>query len=437
MNLTIMNSHPNSLYPNFDFSILKKSSKNRARLGLLKTPHGVVETPAFIFCATKAAIKAVSPADMKAAGTQFILSNTYHLMIQPGAETIAKLGGIHRFMGWNGPMLTDSGGFQIFSLGHGSVADEIKGRRGNTGNKSLLKITEEGALFRSYLDGRMHLLTPEKSIEIQRNIGADLIVVLDECTPFHVDKAYTRKSMEMSHRWGKRSLDDFLQKNDGSQALYGIVQGGVYEDLRIESCDFVNSQPFFGQAIGGSLGADKAQMSEVVAMAASQLNPERPIHLLGIGGVTDIFDGVEQGIDTFDCVHPTRLARHGGALVRPCHLPEGKNSDHINLLNSIFRLDEGPIEADCPCQVCQQHSRAYLHHLLKAKELLAAQLITIHNVAFMNRLLLAIRKAIQTDSLIEEKKLWVNDNNINLLNDTKNNKIIFKTPHNLDTIEII
>lgn len=404
-----------SLYPNFSFSVIKNAVKSRARLGRLKTPHGVVDTPAFIFCATKAAIKAVSPQDMKTAGTQFILANTYHLMIQPGAETIAKLGGIHRFMAWDGPMLTDSGGFQIFSLGHGSVADEIKGRRQNVGNRSLLKITEEGAVFRSYLDGRIHLLTPEKSIEIQRDIGADLVVVLDECTPFHVDKAYTRQSMEMSHRWGTRSLQAFLQINNddkqagkqGKQALYGIVQGGVYKDLRIESADYVNNQPFFGQAIGGSLGENKKQMSDVVAEVAAQLNPEKPIHLLGIGGISDIFSGVEQGIDTFDCVHPTRLARHGGALVRPEHLPEGKNSDHINLLNGIFRLDEQPIEPDCPCQVCQQHSRAYLHHLLKAKELLAAQLITIHNVAFMNRLLLAIREAIQTDTLAEEKEKWI------------------------------
>jgi len=395
------------MYNNFSFTIYQRSKESRARLGRLITPHGVVETPAFIFCATKAAIKAVSPSDMKAAGTQFILSNTYHLMIQPGAEVIEKLGGLHRFMGWDGPILTDSGGFQIFSLGHGSVADEIKGRRGNTGNKSLLKITEEGALFRSYLDGRAHLLTPEKSIEIQRSLGPDLVVVLDECTPFHVDKDYTRKSMEMSHRWAERSLQEFTRGDDGRQALYGIVQGGVYEDLRAESCDFVNNQPFFGQAIGGSLGADKTQMREVVALAASQLNPGRPTHLLGIGGISDIFSGVEQGIDTFDCVHPTRLARHGGALVRPSHLPEGKNGDHINLMNAIFRLDEQAIEPDCPCMVCQKYSRGYLHHLLKAKELLGAQLITIHNVAFMNRLMFSIRQAIQTNTLRAERKRWL------------------------------
>lgn len=395
------------MYSQFNFKIQYRSTDSKARLGRLMTPHGVVETPAFIFCATKAAIKAVSPCDMKKAGTQFILSNTYHLMIQPGSEVIAKLGGLHRFMGWDGPMLTDSGGFQIFSLGHGSVADEIKGRRGNQGTKSLLKITEEGALFRSYLDGSAHLLTPERSIEIQRDLGADLIVVLDECTPFHVDKEYTRRSMEMSHRWADRSLQEFKHGDNGRQALYGIVQGGVYEDLRAESCDYVNSRSFFGQAIGGSLGADKSQMRDVVAMTAAQLNLERPTHLLGIGGISDIFAGVEQGIDTFDCVHPTRLARHGGALVRPANLPMGKKGDHINLLNSGFRLDEQAIEPDCPCVVCQKYSRGYLHHLLKARELLAAQLITIHNVAFMNRLLQAIRLAIQNNALLKERQNWL------------------------------
>lgn len=394
------------MYPNFQFSILHRANNSHARLGRLQTPHGVVETPAFIFCATKAAIKAVSPIDMKACDTQFILSNTYHLMLQPGPDVVAAHGGLHQFMGWKGPMLTDSGGFQIFSLGHGSVADEVKGRKKQPKTKSLLKITEEGATFRSYIDGSLHLLTPERSIQIQRKLGADLIVVLDECTPFHVDKTYTKRSMEMSHRWAIRSLNEFKKGNDGRQALYGIVQGGVYQDLRAASCDFVNSQPFFGQAVGGSLGADKSQMQEVVALAMAQLNPERPTHLLGIGGISDVFSGVEQGIDTFDCVHPTRLARHGGALVRPEHLPEGKTGDHINLNNAGFRFDTQPIEPDCPCSTCQNYSKAYLHHLLKAKELLAYQFITIHNVMFMNRMMKAIRVAIQQNTLAAEKTKW-------------------------------
>jgi len=395
------------MYDNFAFTIHHRSSENQARLGQLLTPHGVVETPAFIFCATKAAIKGVSVDDMKASRTQIILSNTYHLMIQPGPEIIQKLGGLHRFMGWDRPLLTDSGGFQIFSLGQGSVADEIKGKRSHGRSKTLLKITEEGATFRSYLDGSVQLLTPERSIAIQQSLGSDLVVVLDECTPFHVDKEYTERSMQMSHRWAQRSLEEFKRRDEGKQALYGIVQGGVYEDLRLESCDFVNNQAFFGQAIGGSLGADKSQMQEIVRLTSAQLSREKPTHLLGIGGIGDILSGVAEGIDTFDCVHPTRLARHGGALVRPPHLPDGKSGDHINLLNGIFRGDEQAIESDCFCGVCQKYSRGYLHHLLKARELLGYQLISIHNVAFMNRLMQAIRHAIRNNTFKRECKNWL------------------------------
>ncbi len=348
------------MYNNFNFKILHKSVKSRARLGEIVTPHGIIETPAFIFCATRATIKAVSPCDMRSSGTQFILANTYHLMIQPGSELIAHFGGLHRFMGWDGPILTDSGGFQIFSLGHGSVANEIKGKRNDFRPKTLLNITEDGALFRSYLDGKMHLLTPERSIEVQRELGADIILVLDECTPFHVEKEYTKQSMERSHRWAIRSLEEFKRGDNGKQALYGIVQGGVYEDLRSESCNFVNQNNFFGQAIGGSLGENNDQMKEIVMMTAAKLNPEKPTHLLGIGSISDIFSGVAEGIDTFDCVHPTRLARHGGALMRPPFLPEDKISNHVNLFNSRFRLDEQPIEPDCYCLTCKKYSRGYL-----------------------------------------------------------------------------
>jgi queuine tRNA-ribosyltransferase len=388
----------------FKFDITFQSPSSKARLGRLSTPHGVVETPAFIFCATKAAIKGATTQDMRREKTQIILANTYHLMLQPGPELMAKMGGLHRFMGWDGPMLTDSGGFQIFSLGHGSVAEEVKGRRGSSRPKSLLKINEEGATFKSYLDGKKHVLTPERSIQVQRALGADLIVVLDECTPFHVDKSYTEKSMYLSHHWAERSLAEFQRGPEGIQALYGITQGGVYPDLRKTSADFVNSLPFFGHAVGGSLGADKTQMKQVVEMAMEPLDPSRPVHLLGIGGVSDIFYGVEQGIDTFDCVHPTRLARHGGALV-PATLAEGR--EHINLRNAQFREDPRPIDETCECQTCRTLSRSYLHHLLKAGELLAMHALTLHNVHFMNRLLEGIRQAITAGTLDEERKKWV------------------------------
>lgn len=390
----------------FDFLYTYPSSTSRARLGVLKTPHGAIQTPAFIFCATKASIKGVTPDQMRAAKTQIILSNTYHLFLQPGPEIVAAAGGLHKFMGWDGPMLTDSGGFQIFSLGHGSVASEIKGNRSTHRPKTLLKITEDGAKFKSYIDGRMHVLTPEKAMEIQRLLGPDFVLVLDECTPFHVDKRYTERSMAMSHRWGTRSLQAFKTHDTGAQKLYGIIQGGVYPDLRAQSCDYVNSQDFFGHAIGGSLGASKDQMYDIVDLSTQLLEPNRPIHLLGIGNIRDIFHGVSMGIDTFDCVHPTRLARHGGALVKPANTPT-PTREHLNLRNGGFAHDHTPIEPDCSCQTCQKFSKAYLHHLLKAQELLAFTLITIHNVHFMNTLLEAIRGAIAQGYLAQERARWL------------------------------
>lgn len=387
----------------FSFTYKRPNPKSRARLGQITTPHGVINTPAFIFCATKASIKGLTPMQMKSENTQIILSNTYHLMLQPGGDVVEALGGLHKFMGWDGPMLTDSGGYQIFSLGHGSVSQEIKGKRQLSG-KSLVKISEEGAMFRSYTDGAKQMLTPERSIQIQKQLGADLIVVLDECTSYHVTKNYTRRSMEMSHRWALRSLNEFNRINDGSQQLYGIIQGGVYEDLRNEGIDFVNSTNFFGHAIGGSLGAAKEQMYEIVDYTASRLSPDRPIHLLGIGGIRDIFSGVKQGIDTFDCVHPTRLARHGGALIKG---GEESGREHINLKNGRFKLDKGPIEEACDCHTCKHYSRSYIHHLLKAQELLAMSLVTIHNVRFMNRCLEAIRTGIETGTLDEVEKEWL------------------------------
>ncbi|MEM1120894.1 MAG: tRNA guanosine(34) transglycosylase Tgt [Bacteroidota bacterium] len=388
-------------YPGFNFEVLKKEANTDARLGLITTPHGVIETPNFIFCATKAAIKGAGPIELRAADTQIILSNTYHLLLRPGPDLIEKMGGLHKFMGWDGPMLTDSGGFQIFSLGHGSVAEEIKGKRTTGYVNTLKKITEKGATFKSYVDGSTKQLTPESSIDVQRKLGADMILVLDECTPFHVDKRYTEKSMELSHRWAKRSLEEFKRGHDGRQSLYGIVQGGVYEDLRLRSSQFVSDQPFFGHAIGGSLGANKAQMYEVVDFAMAGLSKSRPIHLLGIGGVADIWENVAKGIDTFDCVSPTRIARHGWALVRTA------DKYRLNLLNAKFKEDERPIDPECDCSTCQNYSRAYIRYLFKAKELQGMHLLVAHNIRFMMRLLESIRTAIKNDNYLEAKKAWL------------------------------
>ncbi|MBU6474898.1 MAG: tRNA guanosine(34) transglycosylase Tgt [Alphaproteobacteria bacterium] len=385
----------------FKFDITHKDPQSRARLGQLTTPHGTIGTPNFIFCGTKAAIKGLSPLQMRAAGTDIILSNTYHLMLSPGADLIAEMGGLHKFTGWDGPMFTDSGGFQIFSLGHGAVADEIKGRGQKHRPKTILKITEEGAEFRSYIDGAKHFLSPEGSVGIQRKLGADLIVQFDECTPFHVDKEYTARSMEMSMRWGDRSLTEHARHDDGTQAMYGIVQGGVYEDLRKTSCDWTRDRPFFATAVGGSLGASKAQMYEVVAMTMAMVHPQRPVHLLGIGSFIDIFTNVRQGIDTFDCVSPTRMARHGWAMVK------GAEKERVNIRNAHYRNDQGPIDETCGCQACKNHSRGYIHHLFRVSETLGMQLLSIHNVFTMNRLMRDVRAAIGSGTLDAVEKEWV------------------------------
>jgi len=345
---------------------------------------------------------------VKAAGAQIILANTYHLIIQPGPEAVARLGGLHAMMAWDGPLLTDSGGFQIFSLGHGSVAEEIKGNRGAERPRTLIGIDEQGATFRSYLDGAIHTLTPEGSIQAQRQLGADIILVLDECTPYHVDRDYTARSMALSHRWATRSVAEFSRARHGSagpQALYGIVQGGVYDDLRRQSAQFALDQPTFGHAVGGCLGGSPDEMYDVVAMAMAPLDDDRPVHLLGIGGIQDIWENVAKGIDTFDCVSPTRIARHGGALIRPAL--SGRARDHINLRNARFRDDQDPLDPECGCYSCAKFTRAYLHHLLKAGEILALQLLTIHNIAFMSRLMNAVREAIRHDDFAAQRQHWL------------------------------
>jgi queuine tRNA-ribosyltransferase len=385
----------------FAFDTTHKDPDSYARVGRLTTPHGTIETPNFIFCGTKATVKGLSPLQLKDAQVDIILSNTYHLMLSPGPDLIAEMGGLHKFMNWNGPMFTDSGGFQIFSLGHGSVADEIKGKANRIRDKSVLKITEQGAEFKSYLDGKIFNLTPEGSIDIQRKLGADLIVQLDECTPFHVDKEYTARSMEMSMRWGDRSLAEWKRKDDGRQRMYGIVQGGVYPDLRKQSCEWTRDRDFFATAIGGSLGSSKEQMYEVVAMCSPHIHPSRPVHLLGIGSFIDVFSNVTSGIDTFDCVSPTRIARHGWALVK------GAPKERMNIRNAKFVNDNSPIDASCSCQACTQHSRGYIHHLFRTGEILGMQLLSIHNVATMTRLMRDVRKGIQTGTLKQIRNDWV------------------------------
>jgi queuine tRNA-ribosyltransferase len=388
-------------YPNFNFQITYRDKKSGARLGILKTPHGSIETPNYIFCGTKAAIKNLSPAHMKEARTDIILANTYHLMLQPGADLIEKIGGLHKFMNWNGPMLTDSGGFQVFSLGEGTMANEIKGARKKHDNKSLLKISEEGTEFRSYVDGRKFKLTPESAMEIQRKLGADLLMQFDECTPYHVTKEYTEKSMQMSVRWGDRSLAEFARNDNGTQALYGIVQGGVHEDLRKISAEYTADRPFFGTAIGGCLGGSPEEMYTVVAASVPHIAPDRPVHFLGIGQIKDVFKFVRLGIDTFDCVIPTRLARHGTAYMK------GAPGETINLMNAKYRIDDTPLDPANEIPASANYSKAYIHHLLKAGEGLGPQLIAQHNVATFNRLMREVRTAIKNSTLDTLEKEWL------------------------------
>ncbi len=393
----------NVAYPNHDFTITHKDEKSGTRTGLLKTPHGTIETPNYIFCGTKASIKNLSPAHMREAQTDIMLSNTYHLMIQPGADIIEKIGGLHKFTNWNGPMLTDSGGFQVFSMGNGSCADEIKGRNRGQRRENLLKINEDGAFFRSYLDGQKLCLNPEISMDIQRKLGADLIVQMDECTAYQVTKEYTEGSMRMSMRWGDRSLRAFEHTHDGRQGLYGVVQGGVYEELRVESAQYIASRPFFGTAIGGCLGGSDEEMYGILDWTRPHLPENRPVHFLGIGRIKDVFEGVKYGIDTFDCVMPTRIARHGMALMK------GEPGERINLLNARFRNDPEPLDPtlDIPCS--RDYSKAYIHHLLKAGEMLALQILSQHNVATINRLMREVRAAIKSGTLDELRKIYLPD----------------------------
>ncbi len=392
-------------YPNFSFDVTSMDKKSGARTGVLKTPHGDIETPNYIFCGTKATVKNVSPAQLIEARTDIILSNTYHLMLQPGAELIEKMGGLHKFMNWSGPMLTDSGGFQVFSLGEGTMANEIKGKaKQGHENKNLLSISEEGCVFKSYIDGKTIKLTPEYAMEIQRKLGADLLMQFDECTPYHVDKAYTEQSMHMSVRWGDRCLAAFSRHDNGAQALYGIVQGGVYSDLRKFSAEYTADRAFFGTAIGGCLGGSEQEMYDVVASSVPYIHPLRPVHFLGIGQIKDVFRFVRLGVDTFDCVIPTRLARHGSAFVK------GEPKETINLSNARYRYDDTPLDERTGIAASMQFSKAYIHHLLKADELLATQILAQHNIATINMLMREVRGAIKLGRLDQLEKEWIGEN---------------------------
>ena len=363
-------------------------------MGLIKTPHGQIQTPAFLPVATQATIKSLTPADLKKIGFSALLCNTYHLYLRPGHKIIQKLGGLHQFMNWPGPIITDSGGFQVFSLGFGlehgvgKIAGVFPGQIKQPKKpfkQKLVKIDQPGVEFRSHLDGSLHRLTPQKSIQIQEALGADIILAFDECTSPLATKQYTQRAMERTHGWAEICLKTKKRKD---QALFGIIQGGQWRDLRIKSAQFISQLPFDGLAIGGSLGRTKKDMFKILDWVIPETPEQKPCHLLGIGQPEDLLEAVKRGIDLFDCVYPTRLARHGTFLT---------GQGELNILNSSYQRDKKPIIKNCSCYTCQNFSRAYLHHLFKTKEMLGPCLATFHNLWFIYQLMKKIRKDIKDD----------------------------------------
>ena len=379
------------------FEIQHRDPASRARAGVLHTAHGDLATPAFVPLATKATVRGLEPRDVAGLGYQMVLGNTFHLFLAPGHELIAQLGGLHAFMRWEGPIITDSGGFQVFSMGHGTVADEIKGRApaGPERAGAILAIEEAGVRFRSYVDGSERFLAPETSMEVQAALGSDLALAFDECTPFHADREYTLRSTERTHRWLERCLRWHSAHGPEGQLVYGIVQGGVHEDLRRESAQTVAASGCDGIAVGGSLGRDKAQIYEVTDWTVRELPEERPRHLLGIGEVDDLVHGVRLGIDSFDCAMPTRLGRHGMALV-----PAPEARWRVDLAKARWRASSEPLMEGCPCPACAAgYRRGYLHYLVHQRELTGMRLLTLHNLAFLARLMARLRAAIAEGAL--------------------------------------
>jgi queuine tRNA-ribosyltransferase len=383
-----------------EFEIEKKLKNKLGRAGKLATPNGVIETPAFIVVGTKATVKSLTPEQVNSIGAQAVLGNTYHLYLQPGDEVIRDAGGLDKFMNWDGPTVTDSGGFQVFSLGAGFRTGENKFQNvrrsvSNISNHAkLVKIDEDGVEFQSHIDGSKHYITAEKSIKIQHNIGADIIFAFDECTSPTAEHKYQTEAMERTHRWAQRSLSKHKELNEGNkQALFGIVQGGRFEDLRKESAKVISNMDFDGFGIGGSFS--KEDLDETLVLINSILPEEKPRHLLGIGEPIDLFIGIENGVDSFDCVSPTRIARTGMLYTK-----QGR----INIIKAQYNRDFSKIEADCECYTCKNYTKAYLSHLFRAGEMLAATLASIHNLYFIVNLVKNIRYSILNENFDKYKK---------------------------------
>jgi queuine tRNA-ribosyltransferase len=353
----------------FGFRILARDG--RARSAILQTPHGEVATPVFMPVGTQATVKATTPEQLREAGVSLLLANTYHLYLRPGDEIVAELGGLHSFMGWDRAILTDSGGYQVFSM------------------RSIREVDGDGVTFKSHLDGSTHRLTPEKAVAIQERLGADIIMALDECAAPN-DRAYSRLAMERTHAWAARSAQAHRRTD---QALFGIVQGGIFQDLREESAQYISGLGLPGNAVGGlSVGESKPEMHAVLDWMDQGLPVDRPRYLMGVGTPADIIEAVARGMDMFDCVLPTRLARHHAAMLR---------RGRLNLLGAGFARDPRPLDPSCPCYACRHFSRAYLRHLMQTKEILGATLLSIHNITVLETLTVEIREAIQTGRFSE------------------------------------
>ncbi len=359
--------------PAFRFELLHVCAQSGARRGRLHTPHGIIETPCYMPVGTQATVKAMLPRDLKEIGTMILLANTYHLFERPGHDLVKEAGGLHSFMRWDGPILTDSGGFQVFSLA------------------SSNKIREDGVEFRSLLDGRTHFFTPESVMEIEQALGADIAMAFDECAPFPSDRDYTIAAMNRTHRWVQRCIAAHTRED---QALFGIVQGGMFGDLRIQSAKFLADLDMTGYGIGGlSVGEPKPLMYEMLETLMPHLPADRPRYLMGVGSPDCLVEGAIRGIDMFDCVLQTRIARNGLALT---------GNGKLMLRNAVFARDFQPIEPGCDCYACTGgFTRAYIRHLVKCKEILASQLITLHNLRFSLRLMESVRKAIEEDRLLD------------------------------------
>lgn len=358
------------------YELVKRDSRTKARRGRVNTPHGVIETPVFMPVGTAGTVKAMKPEEVRDMGAQIILGNTYHLYLRPGHEVVKAAGGLHKFMNWNRAILTDSGGFQVFSLG------------------AMRKISEEGVEFRSHIDGSKHMLSPEKSMEIQNALGSDIMMAFDECAPYPADRNYVKDSLERTTRWLKRCRE--YHKNTEQQSLFGIMQGGMYKDLRRQSAEEIVELDLPGYAVGGlSVGEPKELMYEIMDDCVDYLPADKPRYLMGVGSPDCLFEGVERGIDMFDCVLPTRIARHGMAMT---------SQGRVNIKNARYERDFTPLDPHCECYTCRNYSKAYLRHLFKCDEILSSMLMTTHNLHFLVNTMAGIRKAIEEDRFLEYKK---------------------------------